>query len=109
VTRDFQLQVFSFISVPHAPKYSIGAISNFFECLSLVSTTSAISCSPVSTTLAINPCHGFSVIAGVVDTGNKFNAGVINTDEQLSPVTRTPMINVLPVTTTLVNYYCWCH
>ncbi len=25
---------------------------------------------------AINPCHGFSVIAGVVDTGDKFLNGV---------------------------------
>jgi hypothetical protein len=41
-----------------------------------------------------NPCHGFSVIAGVVDTGNKFltdtskkcNAEDNNTGEQLSPV-----------------------
>jgi hypothetical protein len=27
---------------------------------------------PVSLTPAINPCHGFFVIAGVVETGNKF-------------------------------------
>jgi hypothetical protein len=44
--------------------------------------TPAISCLPVPTTPAINlspvsliiPCHRFSVIAGVVDTGNKFIA-----------------------------------
>ncbi len=30
--------------------------------------------SPVSTTPAINLCHGFSVIAGVVDTGEQFIA-----------------------------------
>jgi hypothetical protein len=34
-----------------------------------------IKLSPVSLTPAINPCHGFSVIAGVVDTGDKFIAG----------------------------------
>jgi hypothetical protein len=28
-----------------------------------------------STTTEINPCHGFSLIAGVVDTGDKFIAG----------------------------------
>ncbi len=28
------------------------------------------SLSPVSTTPAINPCHGFSVIAGITDTGD---------------------------------------
>ena len=28
--------------------------------------------SPVLLTPAISPCHGFSVIAGVVDTGDKF-------------------------------------
>ena len=32
------------------------------------------------------PCHGFSVIAGVVDTGDKF---IVDTGDQLSPVTRT--------------------
>jgi hypothetical protein len=30
-TRDFRLQVFLRISVPQAPKYSIGAVLNFFE------------------------------------------------------------------------------
>ncbi len=29
----------------------------------------------MSTTPAINPCHGFSVFAGVVDNGDKFIAG----------------------------------
>jgi hypothetical protein len=29
----------------------------------------------VSPTPAINPCHGFSVIACVVETGDKFMAG----------------------------------
>jgi hypothetical protein len=50
--------------------------------------TSAINCSPVSTTLltnlsapapAINLCHGFSLIGGVVDTGDKFINGVVDT------------------------------
>jgi hypothetical protein len=41
------------------------------ECLSLVSTT-----------LAINPCHGFSVIAGVGDTSGKLAT---------RPLTRVPM------------------
>jgi hypothetical protein len=52
--------------------------------------TPATSCLPVPTTPAINlssvpliiPCHGFSVIAGVVDTGNKFIAGDNDTCEQ---------------------------
>jgi hypothetical protein len=38
-------------------------------------TTPAINLSPVSLTPAINPCHRFSVIAGVVDTGDKFIGG----------------------------------
>jgi hypothetical protein len=54
----------------------------------------------VSTTPVINSCHGFSVIAGVVDNGDKFL-----TDEQLSPVTTTPAINLSPVTMTPVNNY----
>jgi hypothetical protein len=39
---------------------------------SAVSTTLAKNLSPVSLTPAINLCHGFSVIAGVVDTGEQF-------------------------------------
>jgi hypothetical protein len=93
-----------------------------------MSTTPVINCSttpaknllPVSLTPAINLCHGFSVIACVVDTseqfitgdnntGNnfvagdtsdKFVAGDNDTGEQLSPVTTTPVINLLPVTRT---------
>jgi hypothetical protein len=41
------------------------------------------------TTPTINPCHGFSVIASVVDTGDKFIGGDNNTGKQLSPVTTT--------------------
>jgi hypothetical protein len=37
--------------------------------------TPAKSCSAVSTTTAISPCHEFSVIAGVVVTGDNFIAG----------------------------------
>jgi hypothetical protein len=33
------------------------------------------------------------VIAGVIDTGDKFIAGDNDTDEKLSPVTSTPMNN----------------
>jgi hypothetical protein len=63
------------------------------ECLSLVTTT-----------LAINPCHDFSVIAGVVEnTGVKVIAGDNNNGEQLLSVTTTPAINLLPVTTTYFN------
>jgi hypothetical protein len=70
------------------------------QCLSAVSTTPAISCSPVSTTSANNPCHGFSVIAGVVDTGDKFLTGVNKIRKKiiyfslLSPVSLTPLINI---------------
>jgi hypothetical protein len=62
-------------------------------------------------TPAINLCHGFSVITGVVDTGEQFIAGdndtgdnfiAVDNDngEQLSPVTTTPAINLLPMTRT---------
>jgi hypothetical protein len=43
------------------------------------------------------PCHGFSVIAGVVDTGDKF---IVDTGDQLSAVTTTPAINLSLVTRT---------
>jgi hypothetical protein len=75
LTRDFRLQVLFWITCPSGPRVSIpfSPFRVFFvnsrrysrmnvSCLSAVSTTSAKSCSPVSTTLAINPCHGFSVL-----------------------------------------------
>ncbi len=40
-----------------------------------MSTTLAKNFLPVSLTPAINLCHGFSVIAGVGDTGEQFNTG----------------------------------
>jgi hypothetical protein len=43
----------------------------------------------------INPCHGFSEI-----TGDNFISGDNDTGEQLSPVTTTPVINLLLVTRT---------
>ncbi len=44
----------------------------------------------------------FSVIASVVDTGDKFLTGVNVAGEQLSTVTMTPAINLSPVTMTPV-------
>ncbi len=44
--------------------------------------------------------YGFSVIPGVIDTSDKFITGVNDTGDQLSPVTMTPAINLLPVTRT---------
>jgi hypothetical protein len=46
------------------------------------------------------------VIAGVVDTGDKFIAGDNNTGEKLLRVTTTPVINLLPVTMMLVIRVC---
>jgi hypothetical protein len=54
-------------------------------------------------TPAINLFHGFSVIGGVVDTGNKFITGVIDTAEQFSLVTTTPVINLSGLSMTLLN------
>ncbi len=62
-----------------------------------MSTTRAKNLSPVSLTPAISPCHWFSVIAGVVDTGDKF---IVDTGDQLSAVTTTPAINLSPVSRT---------
>jgi hypothetical protein len=72
----------------------------FISC-SAVSTTPAKNLSPVSLTPAISPCHGFSVIAGVVDTGDKF---FVDTGDQLSAVTMTPAINLTPVTRTRTSW-----
>jgi hypothetical protein len=60
----------------------------------------------VSTTPAINLCHGLSVIGSVVDTGDKFITGVVDTTEQLTPVTMTPAINLSLVSTLLNNDTC---
>jgi hypothetical protein len=39
----------------------------------------------MSMTLVINPCHEFSVIASVVDSGNKFIFGVVDTGKKFTP------------------------
>ncbi len=64
---------------------------------SAVSTTPAKNLLPVSLTPVIRPCHRFSVIAGVVDTGDNF---IVDTGDQLSAVTTTLAINLSPVTRT---------
>jgi hypothetical protein len=43
--------------------------------------------------LAIYPCHRFSVTAIVIDTGDKFIAGDNDTGEQLSSMRTTPVNN----------------
>jgi hypothetical protein len=51
-----------------------------------VSTTPAKNLSPVSTTPAINPCHGkksLTFFAGVNDTAEKLFAGVNDTADKL--------------------------
>jgi hypothetical protein len=40
----------------------------------------------MSTTPAINPCHGFSVITGAIDTGDKFIIGDNNTGKKFIAV-----------------------
>jgi hypothetical protein len=83
MTRDFRLQIFFMNQCsPGICLFSWGRLDFFRkfteifanEYLSPVPTTPAISYSPVSPTPAINPCHGFSVIVGVVEIGDKFMA-----------------------------------
>jgi hypothetical protein len=80
LTRDFRIQVF--ISVHRATKYSNGAVLNFFknsrytgDKLTLLTNLSPVLLRPV-----INSCHGFSGIAGVIDSGDKFIASDKNKD-----------------------------
>jgi hypothetical protein len=47
----------------------------------------AINLSTVSLKAVIYPCHGFSVIVGVVDAVDKFIAGDNGTSDKLLPVT----------------------
>jgi hypothetical protein len=47
-----------------------------------VSTTLLTDLSTVSLTPAINLCHRFSLIGSVVDTGDKFITGVVDTAEK---------------------------
>jgi hypothetical protein len=51
----------------------------------------------------INLCHRFSVIGTVVNTGDKFITGLVDTAKQLLLVTITPAINLSLVLTTPVN------
>jgi hypothetical protein len=59
----------------------------------MVFLTPPTNLSAVSLTPAINLRHGFSLKGSVVDTGDKFITGVVDTAEKLSPVATTPMIN----------------
>jgi hypothetical protein len=65
-----------------------------------------IKCSAVSTTPKINPCHRFSVIAGVVDTSDKFIASDKDMGEQLSAVSLTLVINLSPITMISAMHNC---
>jgi hypothetical protein len=65
-----------------------------------VSTTPAKNLSLVSLTPAINLCHGFSVITGVVDTSEQFIAGDNDTGDNFIAGDNNPAINLLPVTRT---------
>jgi hypothetical protein len=47
-----------------------------------VSTTPLTNLLAVSLTQAINLCHGFSFISGVIDTGDKFISDVVDTAEK---------------------------
>ncbi len=81
-------------------------ISGVNDC-STVSTTPLTNLSVVSLTPAINLCQGFSLIGGVIDTGDKFIIGVVDTAEKWSPMTTTPMINFSLVSMTPMNNYHW--
>ena len=69
------LQVFHWSQFEFFQKF-VEVLTPVINC-SAVSMTPAKNLSPVSLTPAINLCHGFSVIAGVVDTGEQFIAGVV--------------------------------
>jgi len=116
LTREFQLQFFSWISVHWAPEYLLGIVRLFSKIrgdnrdgmfisgvndtrdkLSPVPTTLLSNLSPLSTTLAINLCHGFSVISSAVDTGDKFITSVVITDDNCSPVSLIPGKMLSPV------------
>ncbi len=106
----FDLRFYSWISVPQAHKYSIGAVLNFFENSRKYLRINVYHRCQRHWRKAVQwcqwhrrkiyPCHGFSVITGVVDTGDKFIAGDNDTGEQLLLLTTTPAINLLPVTRT---------
>jgi hypothetical protein len=59
----------------------ISGVNDTGDKLSAASTTPLKNLSLMSLTPAINLCHGFSVIGGVVDAGDKFITGVIEAAE----------------------------
>ncbi len=76
------------------------------ECISAMSTTPAINSSAVQTTPVanlslvlttpvINLCHGFLVIGDVVDTGNIFITGLIDTGDK-SRLSMTLVLTFFP-------------
>ncbi len=68
----FDFKFFSWISVPPAPKYSIGAFLNFFE----------------------NSWRYSRINVTVNDTGDKLFSGANDTGEKLSQVLLTPVNNL---------------
>ena len=72
LTRDFQLQVFLWISVSWAPKYSNGAFSNFSKISGDIREWIFIT--GVKDT-------GDKLFIGVNDTGDKFITGVVDTSD----------------------------
>jgi hypothetical protein len=79
LTLDFRFQVFFMNLCPPGPQVFHWSRSEFFrkfaDIFANYCLTPVINCSAVSLTPAINLCHGFSVIAGVVDTGEQFITG----------------------------------
>ncbi len=73
LTRDFRAQVFSWISVPQAHKYSNGAVLNFFEIRGDICELMFISC--------VNDT-GEKLFSGVNNTGEKFIASVNDTGDK---------------------------
>jgi hypothetical protein len=96
LTRYFRLQVFFINQCPPGPQ--VGAVLNFFKNsrrYSVVSTTPAKNLSLVSTTQAINPCHGEMTKKPKIFRRCR------------SPVSTIPPINYSAVSTTLgIKEFC---
>ncbi len=68
----FDFRFFSWLSVPWAHEYSLGAVSNFFENSRRYSRMNVIT--------GVNDT-GDKLFTGVNDTGNKFIAGIVDTGD----------------------------
>ncbi len=108
LTRYFQLQVFSWISVPQAPKYSIGAFLNFFKNSQRYSQINVYHrCQRHRWTIYISPVS--LILFRKKQKTQNFSLVSTTPPKICSPVSTTPLTNFSAVSATpAIRESCQC-